>query len=870
MQVGNSQLNIPYCLKISNCIGQDLRSLILPTGEVQLFPKVELLGEVRKSYRFSILSLSKGEAGGMLLRLIPVWLRNLTVETLMRLRWLIVSLILSFVLVGCIGLDSTVELQSETELAGTLPSALVVVTNTPLSADPLLPTPTLKPSANQIALSPTPSLESPTIAPTATEPLPSTPLSTATPPLVTQRYALTAESRSSRDLLQTIILSIRSATVDAATNSLRFEIAFENRGDQLLDLIGAHLNTRDLAVVAPDGTRFEALAIDDTISSITPDDGLIPGGAAIGWLTFPLPPTTENLELQFAAAFSYEPMVVTLDTPLVDAPTTTIAEGIYPVGQSLYSSERVLAPLALQIDEVMISAETVTFNVNFFNNNRQGYSVFGVAGEDAFLLDAAGRQFRPSNVSETLTGDITPTDGWRPKSGNPGSISFPRPKALGQVRFIFSGYSPLTLNFDSSGLVQSAITSGTGGAPPPPPTPTARDAAYEAIDALLAQQAAALLDDSTESWLAFFADSLQPSQAAAHTHTQALPINAINFAIAQGETIGAEVEGGMIDGLEVEMIFLFEGQEDNPFRYSADYDLIQIDGQWRISNLEFKRDRPFWWDKALAQQSTEHFLLFALPEIADELTTFEIEAETAWSTLAAKGIPLADRYIAYYTATQDEFRELAGGTTRQLGVARSLYQFSEGDIVTTNRIFFINGEAFNDEAVLAANDQQTTVTHELVHLAFSQRTRPFTPPWIAEGIAMYYSDDISAESRAGLLASDAYPDISLEKLTAANSLGEWDFIGSRGSAEYTFAGELYNYLVQTYGEQMVLDFYDAFGAFAGEQLEERLPQGFNPFGLDSAMSTIAIELTPQLVEQFFGVTLPDLESNFRNWLDQSP
>ena len=31
-------------------IEQDLRSLILPTGEVQLLEKVELLGEVRKSY----------------------------------------------------------------------------------------------------------------------------------------------------------------------------------------------------------------------------------------------------------------------------------------------------------------------------------------------------------------------------------------------------------------------------------------------------------------------------------------------------------------------------------------------------------------------------------------------------------------------------------------------------------------------------------------------------------------------------------------------------------------------------------------------------------------------------------------------------
>ena len=116
----------------------------------------------------------------------------------------------------------------------------------------------------------------------------------------------------------------------------------------------------------------------------------------------------------------------------------------------------------------------------------------------------------------------------------------------------------------------------------------------------------------------------------------------------------------------------------------------------------------------------------------------------AYDTLVAKGLPLEPRYVTYFTANQADFATLTGQfSSRVLGIALSRYAFDGDEIIVSSYAFYINGEAFEQEqSDLFQADRQTTITHELVHLVLAPVTRPFTPPWLAEGAAVYFSEDI--------------------------------------------------------------------------------------------------------------------------------
>ena len=588
-------------------------------------------------------------------------------------------------------------------------------------------------------------------------------------------------------------------------------------------------------------------------------------GATVGTLRFPLPGAAP-WTLEFATTAGYAPMQVSPQEPDHYA-AWPLVEGEFALGNELYSAREVLAPLTLRVEQVVVSAETVTLDINFINTSRQGYTIRGIDGSDAWLLDSDGRQLTPIQVSETMRDTISPEGGWSPGGDHKGSLTFARPTDGRDIRFIFQGYSPLTLQFSEVSLVQATITSANGGAPPPTPTPRPEALAYDEVEMLLATQADALLAANVNSWLATFNPALHDNLVAPLQRTGQMPLSSVDISIAPGGSIGDEAAAGVVNGLPIQLRFVISELEHNPFTYSASYNLRRDDNGWIVTSIAFNGESPFWWESDFVQQSSEHFLLFSSTISALEFETFEAEVETAWQALRDKGLPIDDRYLAWYTVSQNEFAARAGGSSRQLGIARSRYQVLAGDLTISNRIFYINGELFRDEAIAASNDRQTTITHELAHLVFNNLTRPFTPPWLSEGAAVFYSDDVSAENRARLLANPIYETISLETLTGQNSLGEHDVAGNRGPAEYIYAGELYSYLVETYGELGTLNFYRSFGEFEGAQLQERMPTVNNPQLLDSIMTSIASELTPQLIEQSFGITMAQLEADFRTWME---
>jgi hypothetical protein len=199
--------------------------------------------------------------------------------------------------------------------------------------------------------------------------------------------------------------------------------------------------------------------------------------------------------------------------PLDEPPPLALSPGVYPVGVDLYASDNTLSGISLRVDSLQVTDDNLTFNIAFVNTSHQGFDLLlGPKGGDAWLLDSERRQYAPLSVSNSIAASIAPENGWLPGEAYVGSITFPRPADMRELRFLFTFYSPLTLHFDDKGLAQAQITSVPGDDPLPTPTPNPGEVAYQSINALLARQAEAIKAGNRDAYLSLFAPDLREEQ----------------------------------------------------------------------------------------------------------------------------------------------------------------------------------------------------------------------------------------------------------------------------------------------------------------------------------------------------------------------
>ncbi|NJM08158.1 hypothetical protein HC891_21205, partial [Candidatus Gracilibacteria bacterium] len=217
--------------------------------------------------------------------------------------------------------------------------------------------------------------------------------------------------------------------------------------------------------------------------------------ANVGTITFPRP-GDGPYELRFP---TYETLSFALDTPLAAA-GSVIDEGSFTIEQSLKSGESALRDISLDVTDMTIEADQISFAIAFTNNGSQGYDLLvGPSGSDARLLDAEGVQYEPTDVSATLAEGIAPAGGWLPKQANTGTLTFERPAALNELRLTFPSYDALTIRLDERGLASAEVTSATGGAPQPTPTLDAEELALNELRSFIEAQSAALASGDREA-----------------------------------------------------------------------------------------------------------------------------------------------------------------------------------------------------------------------------------------------------------------------------------------------------------------------------------------------------------------------------------
>ena len=390
-------------------------------------------------------------------------------------------------------------------------------------------------------------------------------------------------SRSDQDVLENVELVLRSAEITNAALILR--VAFVNTSDQEFFLAGG-ANGRDARLTDAAGNEYAPAAVDDNLSrGIAPEAGFTAGAANVGNLTFPLPSGGEPYEFHFP---TYEPISFQLDTPLPDT-TFELAEGDYPIGKTLRSSQDALAKIELRVQSLQVQADKLIFQIGFANTNRQGYDLLvGPTGRDARLLDAEGTQYEPIEVSPSLEQSIAPEGGWLPDQEHTGKITFPKPTAVAQLRFIFPNYDTLTMRFDQNSLVEAQVTSASGGAPQPTPTPSVEEATFIDLERLLEQQANALLAGDEAAYLATFEAALHAEQRQILTRVALLPLENYSLHLAPDVTLSnSELEAGEVKNVDVEVSYTLPGiNPDNTFLHDLSYTFTRTDDTWQVSAVE--------------------------------------------------------------------------------------------------------------------------------------------------------------------------------------------------------------------------------------------------------------------------------------------
>ena len=617
------------------------------------------------------------------------------------------------------------------------------------------------------------------------------------------------------------------------------------------------------ACSSDDTTRSGATAAAGTseIAAARPTPSQLPSPTIESATTTVVPPTVLRSAQAAVAPVTDTPVAIS------PAPEPRGPTGTFTVETTLRSPDPALAPIALEVRAVDVTSERLTFHLAFVNTSRQGYRVSGVEGGDAQLVGGEGEATTPVAVSPTLQGSITPEGGWQPAEAITGTITFSRPDQLQRVRFVFPFYNALQLDFNSSGLAGTEITSPAGGAPTPVATLEPAEEAFLEINRLLSRLAQAVEVGSDDAYIAAFAPALRAEQRMVLLRLQEVALASYELSVAPSADL-AGAAGGTLEDVPIDVRYTLRGiPAGNQFLSTLRFAFQRVEETWQVTEVHLGEQPPFWRTGEIARAESEHFLIFTRPDLAEQLPALREEAEAAYQQLSRRGLPLKERYVAFVTATPEEFRQFTGQGDGVVGTALWRYQIVPDGFEVVSQAFYINGAAFRDQDRLPPGERQTTIAHELVHLALADETRPFTPAWLAEGIAVYFADQSSAAERRRLVEGGALDQLTLEQLTRASSLVAHASTGQQASDAYTFSGAAVAYLVEQHSQAKVLEFYRSFADVPPDKLRGTLSETeVRPDEQPPAVGDLSVQQTSEILQRLFGLTLAQLDAQVKQWL----
>ncbi len=590
-----------------------------------------------------------------------------------------------------------------------------------------------------------------------------------------------------------------------------------------------------------------------------------------------------------------DPSMITSATQPPEAPPPEVARRA--VSRSQHAGRR---HLEMEVSGASLD-DVLTLQVAFVNRHDDAFALVGELGAEDFLLVesdgglASPRTFDPSLQRLSSDGTLAPGEARR------GAVVFAPPSGR-TFELRFADFAPLSLVLDQPvdrAAPAPSKTSPAAGSPaelspgvgtprvatprvatpgvgtprvgtPGVATPSAHGDLRSAMQDLLDRQAEALERYDLAAYLETFAPSLHPQEQRYFSNIRSLPLVAVTLRLGDIETPRRDDRPLQTTA---ELRYGLDGQPfDNPFVHDLRLTWRRRGAGWRLAGIEVLRDRPVPWRvEALSVHRSHHFLLATEGQGGDRLVDLAADVEAAYASLYRQGLPLAAGYFVHLVTDRQLFARLAGRPSA-LGVALARQSIEAGRVVVDSRGFYVNGSVFADRRGDSTRDdlRRITVTHELVHLALAEDSRPFTPIWLKEGAAVYFSGDLTYDGNRAFVQR-GLNGIDLARLTKAPVLGQHDLGGQGTADEYVYAGNLVSYLVDLRGQREFLDFYASFARLPPNELAtialgETVLSGPGSEPRVSLVGKLAARLGSRQLERHYALEVQQLEADLAAWL----
>ena len=674
-------------------------------------------------------------------------------------------------------------------------------------------------------------------------------------------------------------LVLRLYRLELTGDELRLRVGFQNATGLPIQAFGSLepglVWLEETAAGVPD--MLACREVDPRLRTYLPEGGLAGGTAVVGELVFPRPPPEQRawqLVIPGFEALEFSWQADDLQAPA--AGLSTLKR--HPVGLRVESTEEGLAGVPLDVEAIAIDGRRVVIELGFTNRspNDLRLNEGGPNGSHLRLITAEGEVIEPVEVGDSLRQGIGPLgEPWRAWETHRGAVSFdlPNPPALGQGAMVFPGYPLIRWRHDrDTGSFTWLDADGGEMAAAPGPAAAGGDVLFNEIREWVEGMNRELRAGDAEALGRRAAPGSEAGidLAVFLRGLQQVPATEPRWALPPRQELAVDPDG-RLRGVELRFEHGLETIDaDQSFVTSWRCDLVprpaDQGGGWHLDEIRYHGPPPFWVLGYTGFAQTPHFLLIYRPdtESEDKIHASGAQVERAYQILRQKKLALERRYVAFFVPFREDFQALTGRPAGHYSGAASAMRILDRDGQReVNRAMFINDHRFLVlQRALNLGDRQTTVTHELVHLALADWTRAQTPPWLVEGIAVVYADQLTPGTVRGLRQSGALGEVSLV------SLMELGTVGDAGdprmiSAQYVFSGLAVEVLLQRFGADRVLGFYQAFGEIAHEDLVAGLEQvrRDHPDADDrEQLRRLRLRLTVDLMPRHFdGLTLTQLD-----------
>jgi hypothetical protein len=230
---------------------------------------------------------------------------------------------------------------------------------------------------------------------------------------------------------------------------------------------------------------------------------------------------------------------------------------------------------------------------------------------------------------------------------------------------------------------------------------------------------------------------------------------------------------------------------------------------WRVTR-DVARHEPLPWDVASFKATrVPHVVLLTSPgvEVGPLRDGLSAAYREIRRNLPARDLPRSVLVIA--ARDPDQAEHLTGRIARGVvALANVSVAFGPRPAQQVRRVFAQRMIVIASRwRTLPPVERQATLVHEMTHTALDPDTSGRTPPWLAEGVAMYVSgDDRSEEAR--LRAAGAGPSITLRRLCKPKSI--FRLTGEEQGAAYAASSGAAEAIVAQHGTKALFRLYDAF------------------------------------------------------------